>query len=222
MKFRLFRNVHWSDKLVDVLVVVLGITIAFWLNNWRENQKNRASEHQYLSALETDLGKDTVELLKIIESMDTVFFGIDRMYTLADKLEYADSVTHYLFLLDEDKIRFFPEDYTYKSLQQSGNIRLIQNDSLLLVLSHLYDKYAEINVWNEFAYEWQFRNYLPYLNNYDKRRGRLINPEIYVNPLFDAFLLRYRYNLIARKELVEGALEKHRTLQKLIQKEIQK
>ena len=46
MKFRPFSNVHWSDKLVDVLVVVLGITIAFGLNHWQSARKNKAYEYQ--------------------------------------------------------------------------------------------------------------------------------------------------------------------------------
>jgi hypothetical protein len=85
MKFRLFNNVHWSDKLINVLVVVLDITIAFWLNNWQETRKNKASEQRYLVALQTDLSKDTVSLLAITEDMDTILYSIERMLILASK-----------------------------------------------------------------------------------------------------------------------------------------
>ena len=219
MKFRLFSNVHWSDKLVDVLVVVLGITIAFWLSNWQEERKNSTSEQKYLAALQTDLAKDTVQLLEIAEDMDTIFFGIERMLRLADKPEKADSVADYLSLIN-DIFVFFPEDYTYKSLQQSGDIGLIQNDSLLLVLSYLYDYYDYINMMNELAYEYQHRNLLPYFDNYDLRREKVFSWKAYNNHVFDAHLIRYRRNLRNRQKWINEALEKHRTLQRLIREEL--
>jgi len=152
MKFSLFSNVHWSDKLVDVLVVVLGITIAFWLNNWQEERKNAASEQKYLAALQTDLAKDTVQLLEITEHTDTILYSIEKMLRLAEKPVYADSVADYLSLLYYYNVFiFFPEDYTYKSLQQSGDIGLIQSDSILYVLSDLYDAYEYLNLLNEYA-----------------------------------------------------------------------
>jgi hypothetical protein len=220
MKFRLFSNVHWSDKLVDVLVVVLGITIAFWLNNWQSERKNSSSEQKYLAALQTDLAKDTVQLLEITKEMDTIFFAIERMLRLADKPENADSVADYLSLISNDINVFFPEDYTYKSLQQSGDIGLIQNDSLLLILSDLYDYYEHINVMNELAYEYQLRNLLPYFDNYDLRREKVFSRKVYNNHIFDAHLIRYRRNLINRQKWINEAMEKHRTLQRLIREEL--
>ncbi len=39
-----FRSVSWLDKLVNVLVVILGISIAFGIDNWAEGRKNEQAE----------------------------------------------------------------------------------------------------------------------------------------------------------------------------------
>lgn len=220
MKFRLFNKVHWWDKLLDVLVVVLGITIAFWLNNWQESRKNRASEQKYLVALQNDLSKDSVSLLAKLEVMDTILFGIDKMIKISDEVKNADSITQYLMLMGYDEVIFFPEDYSYKSLQQSGDIGLIQNDSILLLLAQLYDNYELFNVFNELAYEWQLRDLQPYFKNFDSRQNRVIDQVIYTKPEFFYYILRYQYNVLERDKLIREALEKIRILQEMISKDV--
>lgn len=105
-------------------------------------------------------------------------------------------------------------------MQQSGDIGLIQNDSLLLVLSDLYDYYEYINVMNELAYEYQLRNLMSYFDNYDLRREKVFSRKAYNTHIFDAHLIRYRGNLSIRQKWINDALERHRILQRLIREEL--
>lgn len=62
---KFFTSVHWGDKLVDIFVVVFSITVAFWLNNWREDRSNARQERAYLINLSEDLAKDSTNLEKL-------------------------------------------------------------------------------------------------------------------------------------------------------------
>lgn len=217
---KFFRSIHWGDKVIDILVVVLGITIAFGLNNWRENRQNAKLEQQYLKNMKEDLVKDTVRLVEIKEEMTGVFTRINRMLELSPNKDNADSIPKYLGALNYDFFIFFPEDYTYQTLQQSGDIAIIQNDSIRQVISHLYDNYELIELLREVAYDYQFNLILPLVANYDSRRNKIIDPFIYTTPAFDNAVGYYRSALRNYRGLINDSLEKHRILQRLINEEL--
>lgn len=198
----------------------MGITIAFGLNNWRENRQNAKLEQQYLKNLKEDLVKDTVVLVEIEEEMKEVFPQINRMLELSPDVANADSIPKYTGILDIGIYLFYPEDYTYKTLQQSGDIRLIESDTIRQVLSQLYDNYELIELLRQAAYDYQFELIMPIFANYDLRRNRIIDRTFYANPTFDGAIVMYRNSLLAYQRLVEDSLEKHRTLQQLINEEL--
>ena len=64
------RAVAWLDKLVDLLVVILGISIAFGINNWADGRKNERKKQRYLVSLKSDLQKDSVDLNSNLERLE--------------------------------------------------------------------------------------------------------------------------------------------------------
>ena len=51
-----------SSHLKDLIVVTLGILIAFGLNSWNENRKQENLAYSYLSSLKEELGSNKIEL----------------------------------------------------------------------------------------------------------------------------------------------------------------
>ena len=57
-------NHKWNNKkylinhLIELVVVVIGISIAFALNRWYENTKSEELEQKYMESLFDDLEKD--------------------------------------------------------------------------------------------------------------------------------------------------------------------
>ena len=43
-------KIDWKSKLIDLLIVIIGITIAFQLNNLNESNKSKAKEKDYLKS----------------------------------------------------------------------------------------------------------------------------------------------------------------------------
>ncbi|MGB3618374.1 MAG: DUF6090 family protein [Catalinimonas sp.] len=59
---RQWREIDWVQQGVELLVVILGITIALALNNWNEGRRARRLRSQYLSQLRADLVSDSLTL----------------------------------------------------------------------------------------------------------------------------------------------------------------
>lgn len=219
---KFFKSVHWGDKLVDVFVVVFSITIAFWLNNWREDRNNARQERAYLINLSEDLAKDSTLLTEKKEEMKNVFHDIERILRIAPDRNKADSVsTYYNATFTYNFFVFYPEDYTYKTLQQSGDIGLIKSDSIRQIMSHLYDNYQIIDLLKEAVYDFQLNDLTPYNNNYDSRREKVIDPALYQTLQFDGVVLQQRSYCNSYISFINDSMEKHRTLQQLIQKELE-
>ena len=43
-------NIDWKSKFIDLLIVIIGITIAFQLNNLNDSNKSKAKEKDYLKS----------------------------------------------------------------------------------------------------------------------------------------------------------------------------
>ncbi len=140
-----FCAVPWLDKLVDLLVVILGISIAFGINNWADGRKNERKKHRYLVSLKSDLQKDSADLNSNLERLEDHGAILDSLlyFTYHQNAEDAESVAKTLLLVGNFGV-FAPEDYTYRALQQTGDMGLLNNDSLQITLSRLYDVYEEI------------------------------------------------------------------------------
>lgn len=219
---KFLKSVHWADKLVDVFVVVLSISIAFWLNNWRENSSNYSKEKKYLLNLSEDLAKDSANLAYIKDEMKDVFHDIERILHISPHEHMADSVSTYLIKsFTYDYFVFYPEDYTYKTLQQSGDIGLIKSDSIRQTLSHLYDNYEVINLLKNAVYDFQQEDVNKYFNNYDRRREKVIDPALFQTTNFDHMILDQRAYYNKYLEIIHDALEKHSSLQNLIREELE-
>ena len=63
------KKINWQYALGEVIIVSIGITIAFALNNWKEARNNQKIKQQYLSSLKTDIQKE----IKQLESLQQLF-----------------------------------------------------------------------------------------------------------------------------------------------------
>ena len=142
-------------------MVVFGILIALQINNWNENRKNIKIANQYKKSLLRDLEQDLRSIEIRIENSDSRIYGVERFLNyLENDIEYGE------FAKREDIIRagwlnfFDPVLGTYNDLISSGNINLIKDDSLKILMndyvSHfnrirVYEEHDKKNVWDQYG-----------------------------------------------------------------------
>jgi hypothetical protein len=140
----------WPEYLLEGMVIVASILLAIWLENWNENQKDRSKEQKILQELRIEYQSNLAQLDQKITMRNQIMEASHRI------LYYIDSP----FLAHRDSLMLFMvsilRDPTFDPVQNdlvsSGNLRLLRNDSLRLMLSNWTTEVYQVQ---EVELEWQ-------------------------------------------------------------------
>jgi Family of unknown function (DUF6090) len=132
-----------GDYIIEFCIVLLGITIAFWLSNLGDQAKERRLEAVYLQQLNQDINDDINGLKRAISFNDSKIAdlsnGVNYIFANSKKLS-ADSVATYAMACGEYNF-FYPTSNSYITLQQSGDLKIIRDQELKKKLIALYQSY---------------------------------------------------------------------------------
>ncbi|MEL7377777.1 MAG: hypothetical protein AAFN65_12530, partial [Bacteroidota bacterium] len=139
------KQINWRYALGEVLIVILGISIAFSLNNWKEQRADNQLRNQYLMALQSEIEDESADL----DSMGTFMsdraqlIGFMGYALLNPNIPSRDSVLGYLFEVAEGPI-YHETDVTYQTLVNSGDLRLINDLDLRKSIEAHYSTHDQI------------------------------------------------------------------------------
>lgn len=137
------NKIDWRNHFIELMVVFIGITSAFTLNNWQENRKSASLEQKYISSFIEDIESDIGELERLIVAYDSTLKIVKRLDVLLQKKSAKDSINLYsqnLFVVGE----FVPQTNTYESLKASGQMEIISNFALKKRIHEVYFNYHEV------------------------------------------------------------------------------
>lgn len=121
----------WKYAIREILLIVVGITIAFTLDNWNTNRKLRNTEIEILKELNETLKADLTDIDGNVRLYEKCNSGIGAiLYAIDQDLPFHDSlIIHFSTLLINPM--FFKNDGPYEVLKSKG-FELISNESLRL------------------------------------------------------------------------------------------
>lgn len=129
-----------------MIIVIIGITIAFTLNKWAESNKDRNSRKQYLESLLLDLESEKAHLEGNIEQFRSKIRDIQQIFPyLAGKQDGRDSISYKIFNLAQI-VQFQPHDITYKTLLNSGDLGLFDDFDFKKSMELHYSNHQEIQL----------------------------------------------------------------------------
>lgn len=138
------HTMKWKEYFIELLIVIIGITAAFSLNNLAEAGKENNLERKYLEDIRSDLVRDSTLLDKSIRFSRSKLTRIENIVGLLlndPQRQYADSLLTSISIVGSYNF-FYPESFTINSLLVSGDLKLIQSRELkkeLLRLKWRYD-----------------------------------------------------------------------------------
>ncbi len=65
-KTKSIKQKKWMHYLLELLVVFIGVTAGFLLNNWREDNAELNLEKKYLESFYADVTADAIDLDSLI------------------------------------------------------------------------------------------------------------------------------------------------------------
>ncbi len=151
---------------LELLVVVLGITLSFWFQDWRQQRDDRQQEARLLQSIVGELRSDRTSLQQRIELVDR---GLAAMQQL---LRDGDSMSTEALDRAMDQalsyIAFAPSRTSYIELQQMAGSRLVRDKRLLHQVITLYERTYPMAVeWDEVNRHFVLDRLFPFVD----RRG---------------------------------------------------
>jgi len=159
------KNINWRAKIGELSTVVLGILIAFALNNFAQNRKDANLEKQYLQAVYADLEKDSLDLhntIRSIENRMTIGQRVIGMF-YNPNVPGRDSAFIFIFRDMTSFEPFIPNQSSFDALRYSGDLNHISNFELRNVLIDHYDRYEAIDFENTRSYTFIENHVSPYM-----------------------------------------------------------
>ena len=165
---------HWRRPVGELLVIVTGVLLALWVENWRESVADRGLEREYVARLAEDLLQDSA-------AFDDMLGHVPRTNRAARLL--LDLVQHpsrtpedrRLFASALEEARSIQNnpwaDGTYAELLATGNMSVLQNGDLKSKLNVYYLSLEGLYTWVERRVDRSFRNQAALILPADVREG---------------------------------------------------
>ncbi len=142
-RFRHLIGEMWPAYLIEIVVIILGISITLALEEWRDDAKEEKLEKIYRANLLTDIDADLDALSRASSATTTLLaHGESLLRTGNDPAAHA--LTDTALTADLRAIlgrpNYIPRDATFADLKSSGNLHLIKDVSLKGLLFAYYNQ----------------------------------------------------------------------------------
>lgn len=143
-KAGLFWKNFFTNKAFDLLIVILGVTIAFQLNSFKQNNDEKSLEKFYLESMIHDLDSD---ILEYNDNLNELLSDRKLVHACLARMEKQEDVTDSLGLvvLNILSIKTFEGHRNAYSTITSGNgLSLIKDPAIRNMMLEHYRLYAAI------------------------------------------------------------------------------
>ncbi len=177
---KLKNKQDWSIYTIELLVVFIGITAGFILNNLREDYKEQKHEYKYLNSLNEDLLAEKEQLDSLIVFAEYKLSTIGSLVeTFSSGNENIDTALRIVGEIME-YVNFTPIPYTYKDMINSGNLNIISEFNLKEEIVAYYHFQEEGKVIEKFYFDNINTYCIPLIYEiFDFRKIKFVSPNAY-------------------------------------------
>lgn len=138
-------KINWGNYFIELLVVIIGISIAFALENVSKSNKNSKEEGLYVQALQEDLKKDIAQLESIVDSSKVLINYTSEVFQFIYSNAPTERFKRNHIVSSYATPYFKTNNGTYLSLINSGDLKILSDFELRSALTDLYNvQYGEI------------------------------------------------------------------------------
>ena len=181
MKKKSKSKISWTNHFIELLIVIIGVSIAFWLNNMANKSKENQQEITYLTDIKNDLKKDSLKLAFAIRFNNEKSKKLEHAFQLIKEKAPIDSVL--IYVIEIGNYNFFsPDNFTLTSLLQSGDLTLIKSEEIKKEILRLVKIYETIDFMQKNFLQALDENYFPMmLTKVDMVEFKALDPEFFYN-----------------------------------------
>jgi hypothetical protein len=132
------RKYNWQNHFFNFLAVILGVYLAFFINEWAKENQDTNESLVLMTSLINDLSEDIIAYEEYqLPTNNQLNQNVESLLNalITDNLEgIGDLITAILSVEN-----FGPTTSTYSSMKSSGKLRLIEDLTLQKMLTDYYD-----------------------------------------------------------------------------------
>lgn len=188
--FKLPGKGQRANLLVEILMIVVGINVALWFEGWFEDLRDAEAEQQYLVELRDDLLRDIEGLDHVIEAAASKLSRTAKVVEQLPVLAGLPAEQQAQAIYVPATYQFFePSDFTYRSMQESGDFRLLSDTEIKKGILRLDRRYKDIAMLQKNFLQALDDVYIPIMmHSIDLVSMQISDPSIFENQLFRNFL----------------------------------
>jgi hypothetical protein len=213
-------RIEWKNHFIELIVVFIGITLAFMLNSWREESKSHKLESQYISSFYDEIVYDGARLDTIINANNN---KINKFSSVINQLKTGDLSLDTCLVVAGEMAQinlFIPKTNTYETIKNSGNFNIINDYELRSKLIEYYESFEGKKLTEEY-YKMYINNFIiPFLfENLDLVNSAIIAEKDFNNHKFNNLIVGYYQLLVQVVNSYEKISELNRELKLIISDE---
>lgn len=138
---RAVRKQDWSVVFIELLVVVVGLVLAFQADRWWEERADRSREQEYIARLIAEVKDDLEQIDHAIELAEVrQGFGDLLIEASRNPLVAHQQPAMFLVAVAQAAFTFSPSltSHTFEDLRSTGNMGLIRNTEIRNALHDFY------------------------------------------------------------------------------------
>ena len=155
----------FSEILTEIFIIVFAITLSLVVERWREHVHEQTIEKQFLLGLRKDLQADLAQE----EGDSATYVYLKRGWTHFQRIGTGseayneDTIKAYQWTL-LNNTTFLPNNSRFEALKSSGEIGVIENDSLQNMILDLYqNRIPALRLSSDMFSNFKNQQFVPYL-----------------------------------------------------------
>lgn len=210
--------------LGELLLIIIGINIALWFEGRFEDMREAKTERQYLIGLAADLETDLSQFDDVIKlsrrKIERLQVASQELNTLVD--ESNDRQAEIIFM-PSSYLFFEPADFTYESMQESGDFQLLSEPQVKSGILRLVRRYRQIDQLQKNFLSALDSEYIPLIMaRFDISAGTVTDPALMRDQMFLNFFTYTLQDTDAMLQAYTGTREMAASLQSDIQAQLDK
>jgi len=206
----------WTEYLLEIIVIIIGILGAFTLNNWNENRLNKDEVDGYLGQIKDELTLDIVKYNYDLKVSSTAIEYLNKVSS--EKYDEVDLSILLHYLSNNLSPRTFGT--SYNKLLESGNAELTVDVQINSSLQRYYlEACTRYNGVTEYHQKFVSENIEgPLITILNHKRGYLVDPKEVIEKMekgalrsminwqinyFEYYQPRIEINIKQAEELIE-------------------
>lgn len=212
-------KIDWFNHLISLVVVFLGVTAGFILQNKKESSLNRSLEDKYLANFIADVEENISSLHKAILNdslwISSNSYALNEISNNSLSFDSACQIVKSMLFLDE----FKEQSVTYENMINSGNLNLISNYKLKQQIVSYHKRMDDFQMLNTVFKDYVNITFMPFIiKNFDVFKEKFNDPTIHkkieFRNIFGAYFIYKQQMLDEYKDMVNKSEEFKSLLEK--------